>query len=165
MAEKKEVYKQKVKQTGYWNYKDLYNFCYNWLKDEGYKLKEKEYIEKISPAGKEIILKWEASKKITDYFKHVIEVDWHILFMKDAEVEQDGKKVSTNKGEVGITLKANLVRDYEERWEDKPFYKFLRGVYEKYIIRATKEEYEDDLEDKAKEFLKEIKAFLNLSGR
>ncbi|MBU2577192.1 MAG: hypothetical protein KKF50_05745 [Nanoarchaeota archaeon] len=165
MAEKKEVYKQKIKQTGYWDYKELYNFCFNWLKDEGYKLKEKEYVEKISSFGKEIILKWEASKKITDYFKQVIEVEWHILGMKDAEVERDGKKVSTNKGEVGITLKAILVRDYEERWEDRPFYKFLRGIYEKYIIRTTREEYENNLEDKAKEYLKEIKAFLNLGGR
>ena len=84
---------------------------------------------------------------------------------KDAEVEQDGKKVSTNKGEVKITIKANLVRDYEDRWEDRPFYKFLRGVYEKYVIRATREEYENDLENKAKEYIQEIKAFLNLSGR
>lgn len=165
MAEKKEVYKQKIKQTGYWNYKELYNFCFNWLKDEGYRLKEKEYIEKISTLGKEIILKWEAEKKITDYFKHVIEVKWHILGMKDAEVEQDGKKVATNKGEVGITITANLVRDYEERWEIRPFYKFLRGIYEKYVIRATREEYEKDLEEKAKDYIKEIKAFLNLSGR
>jgi hypothetical protein len=165
MAEKKEVYNQSIKQKGYWNYTDLYNFCFNWLKDEGYKLKEKEYIEKISSFGKEIILKWEASKKITDYFQHVIKVEWHILGMKDAEVEQDGKKVDTNKGEVKITIKADLVRDYEERWEDRPFYKFLRGIYEKYIIRSTREEYEDDLEDKAKEYIKEIKAFLNLSGR
>jgi len=165
MAEKKEVYKQKIKQKGYWNYTDLYNFCFNWLKDEGYKLKEKEYVEKISSFGKEIILRWEASKKITDYFKHVIHVEWHILGMKDAEVEQDGKKVSTNKGEVGITIKASLVRDYEEKWENNPFYKFLRGTYEKYIIRTTVDEYEDDLEEKTKEYIKEIKAFLQLSGR
>ena len=59
MAEKKEVYKQKIKQKGYWNYTDLYNFCFNWLKDEGYKLKEKEYVEKISSFGKEIILRWD----------------------------------------------------------------------------------------------------------
>ena len=165
MAEKKEVYKQKIKQKGYWNYADLYNFCFNWLKDEGYNVKEKEYIEKISSFGKEIILKWEANKTVTDYFKQTISVEWHILGMKDAEVEQDGQKVSTNKGEVAITIKANLVRDYEERWEDKPFHKFLRGIYEKYVIRTTVDEYGGDLEDKAKEYIKDIKAFLNLSGR
>ncbi|MCK5449810.1 hypothetical protein KAI32_03015 [Candidatus Pacearchaeota archaeon] len=165
MAEKKEVYKQKLKQKGHWNYVELYNFCFEWLKDEGYRVKEKEYTEKSSNFGKEIILIWEASKKVTDYFKNVIEVKWHILGMNDAEVEQDGKKIKTNKGEVGITIKAILVRDYEERWEDRPIWKFLRGVYEKYIIRTTVDEYEDDLEDKAKEYLREIKSFLQIGGR
>ncbi|MCK5321185.1 hypothetical protein KAJ38_01280 [Candidatus Pacearchaeota archaeon] len=165
MAEKKEVYKQKLKQKGYWNYVDLYNFCFDWLKDEGYNVKEKEYVEKLSSFGKEIMLKWVASKKVTDYFKNEIEVNWHILGMKDAEVEQDGKKVSTNKGEVGIVIKATLVRDYEERWEDKPIWKFLRGIYEKYVIRTTVDEYEDSLEDKAKEYLKDMKAFLQIGGR
>jgi len=88
-----------------------------------------------------------------------------ILGLKDAEVEQDGKKISTNKGEVEIKIRVNLVKDYEERWEDRPFYKFLRGIYERYIIRTTIDEYEDDLEDKSKGYIKEIKAFLNLSGR
>lgn len=165
MAEKKEVYKQKLKQVGYWNYKDLYNFCFDWLKDEGYKVKEKEYVEKLSSLGKELILKWVAEKKVTDYFKNEIEINWHILGMKDAEVELDGKKISTNKGEVAITVKATLVRDYEERWEDKPIWKFLRGVYEKYVIRTTVDEYENNLEDKAKEYLGDVKAFLQISGR
>ncbi|MEA3248702.1 MAG: hypothetical protein U9Q73_03290 [Nanoarchaeota archaeon] len=165
MAEKKEVYKQKLKQKGYWNYADLYNFCFDWLKEEGYKVKEKEYVEKLSGFGKEITLKWEASKKVTDYFKYVIEVKWHILGMKDAEVEQDGKKVSTNKGEVAITIQATLIRDYEERWEDKPIWKFLRGIYEKYVIRTTIDEYGDTLEDKAREYLKDVKAFLQIGGR
>ena len=165
MAEKKEVYKQKLKQKGFWNYTDYYNFCFEWLKDDGYNVQEKEYTEKLSSFGKELIIKWEASKKVTDYFKNVIEVKWHVLGMKDAEVEQDGKKVSTNKGEVSIEVTANLVRDYEERWEVKPFWKFLRGVYEKYIIRTTKKEYEDDLEDTAKDYISDMKAFLQIGGR
>jgi len=165
MAEKKEVYKQKLKQKGYWNYADLYSFCFDWLNEEGYNVKEKEYVEKLSSFGKEISLNWEASKSVTDYFKNVIEVKWHILGMKDAEVEQDGKKVSTNKGEVSIVIQATLVRDYEDRWENKPIWKFLRGIYEKYVIRTTVDEYAEDLEDKAKEYLKDIKAFLQISGR
>jgi len=165
MAEKKEVYKQTLKQKGYWNYEELYKFCFNWLVDEGYKIEEKEYTEKLTSFGKELVVKWEASKKITDYFKNVIKAEWHILGMKDAEVEQDGKKVSTNKGEVKIVFKGELVRDYENRWEDSPLWKFMRGVYEKYVIRTTKKEYEDDLEDKVKEYIKETKAFLQLGGR
>ena len=164
MAEKNEVLAQKIKQKGYWNYADLYAFCFNWLKEEGYKMKETEYTEKITGFGKELVLKWEANKKVTDYFKNTISVDWHILGMKDAEVEIDGKKASTNKGEVELKIKAELVRDYGERWEDRPFWKMMRSMYEKYIIRTTVDEYEDRLRDKATEYVKDVKAFLQLVG-
>jgi hypothetical protein len=165
MAEKNEVYSQSIKQKGFWNFTELYNFCFDWFGDEGYEVKEKEYTEKVSNLGKEIILKWEASKKVTDYFKNSIEVNWHILGMKDAEIERDGKKESTNKGEVKITIKANIVRDYEENWEKKPSWKFMRGIYEKYIIRTTIDQYEERLTNKVKTLIGEIKAFLQIEGR
>ena len=85
--------------------------------------------------------------------------------MKDTEVEIDGKKTSLQKGEVEIIFKANIIKDYEKRWEDKPFWKFLRGVYEKYVIRETIDEYEDDIENEAKEMISEFKAFLKIPGR
>jgi hypothetical protein len=162
MAQKKLIYKEKLTQVGYWDYNEVYIMLYNWLKDHGYSLTEGFYKEKLSGGGKEILIKWEAGKKVTDYFKYVIELDWHILGMKDAEVEIDGKKVKTNKGELEIVFKGTIIRDYESRWEDKPFHKFLRGTYENYIIRTTIDEYEDDLEDATKELISDIKAFLRI---
>ena len=165
MAQKKDVYKAAVKQVGYWNYGDLYIMTFNWLKDEGYKVFEEKYDEKLSAAGKEIIIKWVAKKKITDYFMYHIQLDWHILTMKDAEVEIDGKKVKTNKGEVKIDFKGTIINDYEARWEDKPLWKFLRSIYEKYVIRETVDEYEDDLEDDVRNMIKDTKAFLRIPAQ
>ena len=48
MAQKKIVYKEKLTQVGYWNYTDVYNMLFGWLKDHGYKLKETQYKEKLS---------------------------------------------------------------------------------------------------------------------
>jgi len=165
MAQKKEVYKEKLKQTGYWKYADVYNLAFSWLRDHQYKLKEDLYNEKLSANGKEVIIKWTAERKVTDYFKYQIKADWHILGMKDAEVEVDGKKVGTNKGEVEIIFKANIIKDYEKRWEDQPRWKFLRGIYEKFVIQATIDEFEDDLENDAKDMIRDLKAFLNIPGR
>ena len=86
MTQKKEVYREKFKQTGYWNYKELYELAFNWLKDYQYKLKEDLYNEKLSSNGKEVIIMWTAEKKVTDYFKFQIKMEWHILGIKDAEV-------------------------------------------------------------------------------
>jgi hypothetical protein len=165
MAQKSNVLKEKLKQKGYFNFADLYNFCFDWLKDEGYSVAETEYTEKLSSFGKEIMIKWEAKKKVTDYYRNSIQVEWHILGMKDAEVERDGKKESTNKGEIKISVGADLETDYEEKWEAKPFWKFMRGVYDKYIIRTTTDEYEDRLSGQGEEYVKDIKAFLQISGR
>lgn len=162
MAQKKNVYTEKLTQVGYWNYDEVYKFLFNWLKDEGYGIAETAYKEKLSGGGKEILISWDAGKKVTDYFKRQILLEWHILGMKDAEVEIDGKKVSTNKGELEIKFVANLVKDYEARWEDKPLHKFMRGLYENYIIRTTVTEYEDNLEDECKALIADLKAFLRI---
>ena len=85
--------------------------------------------------------------------------------MIDAEIERDGKKEKTNKGEVKMEFIVDLVKDYEEKWEDEPLWKFLRGIYEKYIIKTTSDEYEDRLEEDALEYIDQIKAFLQLGGK
>ena len=165
MTQKKEIYKGYVKQAGYWKYADLYNMLFNSLKDYGYDLSEDAYTEKLKDNGKEVIIQWTAARKITDYFMYQVKLDWHILGMKDAEAEIEGKKVSTNKGEVKITFKGNIIKDYEKRWEDKPLWKFLRSIYERNVIRKTIDEYEDDLEDEVKELISDTKAFLRIPAR
>jgi len=165
MSEKSNVFKEAIKFKGFWNYLEVYKFCFNWLKEEDYLVSEDTYTEKISSSGKEIEIKWTAKKKISDYYRNIIEVKWHILYMEDADVEVNGKKQRTNKGEVKITVSADLERDYEARWEDRPTWKFLRGVYDKYVVRTTTDDYEFRLENKANEYTEEIKAFLNLEGK
>ena len=165
MGEEKGVLKQSVKHKGLFNYSEFYNFCYNWFKDEGFLLSEKEYTEKISAAGKEVVIKWSAHRKITDYYQNFIDVKWHILGMNDAEADIDGKKVKMNKGEVKLEVDAKLKKDWEETWDKNPFWKFLRGIYDRYIMRTTEDEYEVRLIEKAEDFIEDAKAFLNLEGK
>ncbi len=163
MAEKDNVFEQDFKQKGFFNYVELYNFCFNWFKEHRYKILEDSYTEKLQGNGKEILIKWTALKKVSDYFKEEIKISWHILGLTDAEVMVGDKKEKTNKGEVKIKIAADLIRDYEENWDKTAFYKFIRGIYDKYIIRNTKDLYEDRLADAAREFYNDAKAFLNLA--
>jgi hypothetical protein len=159
------VYNESVKHKGYFNYSELYNFCYQWLKDEGYMVREEEYGEKITGGGKEITIKWSASKKITDYFRNLITVKWKIIAMTDAEIEINGKKEKTNKGDLKLTFEAELERDYEQKWEENPTYKFMRGIYDKYVLKTMIDQYEDRLWDKTESFVENAKAFLMLEGK
>ncbi len=164
MGEEKTVFEQTLKHKGTFGYSDLYSFCFNWLKNEGYNTAEDEYVEKVSGA-KEIQIKWKAKKKVTDYYQYIIDVKWHILAMTEVEVEENGKKTKTNKGDLKIVVKASVRRDWEDTWDKQPFYKFLRGIYDKYIMRTTNDEYEDALTGKAQSFVEDTKAYLNLEGK
>jgi len=159
------VYQEEVKSKGYFNYSELYNFCFNWLKDEGYMIREEKYQEKLTGGGKDIEIKWVATKKVTDYFRNSITLNWQIIAMNDAEVERNGKKEKTNKGDLKIKFTAELERDYERRWETNPTNKFFRGIYDRYIIKSTIDQYEDRLWSKVESFIENTKAFLSLEGK
>jgi len=165
MSEQDKIISNKVKQKGIFDFKELYTFCYTWLSDEGYFVSEDKYGEKITGDSKEIEIRWVAERKISDYFKFRIKIEWFVVGLKDVEVEKMGKKVKINTGDVEVKATGYLIKDYESRWETNGFMKFLRGVYDQYIIKSRVEQYEDKLVDEIDEFLGEIKAFLMVTGR
>ncbi len=165
MAEKDTIYKGKIKQGGIFSFKDFYNFTYDWLKEENYDMFETNYTEKVKGDSKQIEIRWEAHKEISDYFKFVIELKWLILGMKSIEVMKEGKKVKMDTGVLEIKYKALLVKDYENRWEDHPMWKFLRGLYDRYIVRSRIDDYEIRLLDEVDEFVSQCKSFLAIAGQ
>lgn len=165
MVEKDKVYAEKMKYTGIWDFKETYRFLYDWFIDKGYKLVEKSYTEKIKPDGKEIEIKWESKRKISDYFRFVIQANWRILGMTETEVQKEGVKIKMNKGYIEIKFIAILEKDYEHRWENNAFIKFLRGVYDRYIIRGRIEKYEDKILEEVDEAIAQTKSFLTIEGK
>lgn len=168
MVEKDRVFSGKLKYSGIFDFKEFYKFCYALLVDMEYdpsNIIEKEYSEKITPTGEEIQIKWEARRRISDYFRFFLKIDWIILNLKKVEVEKEGVKITTNKGDVEIRMTAILEKDYENKWENNPFTKFLRGIYDKYIIKSRIEKYEEKVYEEAEYFLAQAKSFLDLGGR
>ena len=165
MAEKDQIFSGKTKYTGIWDFKETYRFIYDWFIDKGYGLTEKGYSEKIKPDGKEIEISWEAKRKISDYFRFIIKANWRILGMTSVEVQKEGAKVKMNKGNIEIKFTAILEKDYEHRWENKAFMKFLRGVYDRYIIKGRIDAYEDKLQADVDEIIAQVKSFLTIEGK
>ena len=165
-GEKDIIFTSKIKSTGIFSFKDFYKFCYVWFIDEGgFDVAEEKYKEKLSGNSKNIEIEWLASKKITDYFKFEIKVDYKIENLTDVEVTKDGVKSKTNKGGVEVGVKGVLVRDYDGKFDKDAFRKFLRGVYEKYIIAARRMQFENNLVGLCNEFLEQAKAYLDLEGK
>jgi len=165
MSEKDTIYAGKIKHSGLFNFKDLYQFSYQWFIDEGYKLFERKYGESISGDAKDIELRWESKKDISDYFQFVIKMEWIILGMKPVEAQRGDKKVKTNSGVCEIKFKAILVKDYENKWETNAFMKFLRGLYDRFIVKNRIDDYEEKLLEEVHNLIDQIKAFLVLETK
>ena len=165
MAEKDTVFSGKFKQKGIFDFKDFYGFTYDWLKGEGYKVTEKVYSEEITGDSKKIEIDWECKKKVSDYFQFVIKVKWMVLGLKNVEVQREGKKLKMNSGQIEVKVGGVLVKDYEHKWEDHPSWKFLRGIYDRYIVKSRIDQYEGNLRDEVEEFIAQSKAFLVIEGK
>jgi hypothetical protein len=166
MAEKDKIFSSKVKYEGLMDFKEFYKFCYQWLLEETVlDLVEGKYAEKISGDSKGIDVEWTGTRKITDYFKFQIDVKFKVLNLTNVEITQDGKNIKMNKGSVEVGIKGTLVRDYDGKFEKTSSQKFMRSIYEKWIIYSRIKEYEGKLVEDCNEFLSQAKAFLDLEGR
>jgi hypothetical protein len=166
MAEQETIFSTKIKYAGIFLFKDFYNFCYDWLTDEtGLFVGEDAYTEKLEGNAKNIEVQWTGTKKVTDYFKFKIVVNFRILGLTNVEISRDNTKTKANKGSVEIKVKGVLIRDYQGKFEIDAFRKFLRSTYEKWVIPARIDEFEGKLIEECDEFLTQAKAYLDLEGK
>lgn len=152
----------KIKHKAVFSLKELYKMLYRWFETRGYIFQEKEYKDEESgPTTKTLEIKWYTEKEVDDYFKFVIELQYLVLGLESAEVEEAGVKRETNRGEIEFRVKSYILRDWQNKWE-RGFLKLIRGIYEKYIISARIEGYEDEIYEETYKLMDEIKAFLNI---
>jgi hypothetical protein len=166
MAEEQDIFSSKIKHDGVFSFKDLYKFCYDWLTEEtGLSVSENEYSEKISGDAKNIEVKWTGTKKVTDYFKFKVSVKFRVIGLKNIEAIQEGTKINTNKGSIEISIKGTLIRDYQGKFEKSSTQKFMRSIYEKWVIPSSIDQFEGDLAGKCDTFLGQAKSWLDLEGK
>jgi len=167
MPEKEVKFSSKIKSTGIFNLSSFYKFCHEWLTEEAsLGIVEDKYKEKLEGETKAIEIEWTGGRKVTDYFMFEVKVSFKIVNLTKVEIDRGkGVKEKTNKGAVEVKVKGSLVRDYEGKFEKTAFKKFLRGIYEKWVIPSRIRQYEDTLTEDCSNFLAQAKAYLDLEGR
>jgi hypothetical protein len=165
MAEKEIIIAEKLDYSGLLKFSDFYQYAHTWFSEESYGVTEEKYSEKITGNSKEIDIEWKASKQISDYFKLEQKIKFEIKSLVEVEVEIDGKKAKMQQGKVRVDIKGALVKDVKSAWDPKPMLRFLRDVYDKYIIPQKVDAMEDKIKADVKDFKEEMKSFLDLSGK
>ncbi len=147
-----------VKYKKYFSMEGLYKLLHEWLIEEGFtdslggeEYIEKLYLEKETPAGKEIWIWWETENIPfgSKYYKKKIEIKYHCLGLKSAETIYKGKKVEINSGEVEVMVTGTIETDYLNKIEKHPilglFEKFLRERLLKKQLEAMERDFYRDL--------------------
>jgi hypothetical protein len=166
MVEKDALFKSKARHVGIFDFKETYRVLFEWLYNEGYDVNEILYKEVVQQGGtKEVDVFWEATKKISDYFKFFIKVRFHPVQMTSVEVEIEGVKQKMNKGDFTIEFECVLLKDYDSKWETSSFIRSLRRNYDKYLQRGRIEQHEGRLIEEMQNLVEYAKAFLALTGR
>ena len=146
MTEKDKLFSSKIKYNGILSFSDFYKFCYDWLIDEtGLILSEDKYAEKLAGDSKNIDIEWNSFRNLTDYFRFEAKVVFKIIGLTNVEITQDNKKIKTNKGSVELSIKGVLARDYKGKFEKTAMQKFMRAIYEKWVIPARVEQFEEKI--------------------
>jgi len=163
MAEKKIAFNSKViNYEGLFSAREVYMLIDSLTAQKGYDKVELLNSEQVHGKGKDLVLLLEPYKKITDYAKLLL---WMRIIMENVEnveVEKDGKKLKMNKGKVTIIVQGFLHTDYEARWEQKPWYVFIRTIFDKFIYKMYTDKFEAQLSTDCLDVYNQLKAYLNL---
>ncbi len=156
------VDKLRLNYEGIFSAKDFFNMIDDFLDRKGFEKKDLKHIERITPEGKHIEYEMIPWKKFTDYSKCEIRARVTMTEVKEVEMEKDGMKMVLNKGKIKIVMDGYLTTDYENRWESKPAFMFIRAVFDKYFYKPFTSGYQNDVGGYTKDFYNQMKAFLNL---
>lgn len=155
----------KTKGKGIFDMGELYQNMKTWLDFQGYgdqekTFQEEKYVERIKGESKQIEIRWRADNLFNEYVSYTLGITFFIVGLKDVQIEKDGNKVGSNKGEIEIRFNAKLNLDWKNKWKSP----FVQGIYNNYVIRDKIEEHKTDLYNKTYSLYDEVKKFFEMYG-
>ncbi len=161
MSEELLVSKVNVNYSGRFNLKKFYRFLSKLFSEYNYTINENVY--KYSASQKLLEIEWKCTREIDDYTQFKIMVWITGRGMEKVKVKKGDVIEEYDKGDIDVTMKAFLVTDYNDKWENNPILKFLKGIYEKYLYKSTLDQLQEKILSELYSIQNEIKSFFNLS--
>jgi len=163
MSEKDYVARNlKLRQTAIFELDDLYKVMTKWFDENGYDWIEKDHKEiKRGDGHKKLYLNWWTEKKIDDYVKFHIDIEFFIGCV-NVEVEKKNHVKVCQEGEIELKFNAFLEKDYEDRYESRALSKFFRELYDKVIVGDKFDKLSGELFEQLNNLMSEVKAFMGL---
>ncbi len=161
----------RIKHKDFFNMKALYVIMHEWLVEEGYASRkdanfpETFYLHRDTlRSGQELWIWWRVEKKPSSnsFYRFKINIDFHVILLREADVVYEGQKFKADWGEPEITITATIESDFEKKWQK---HWFLKNFYEIFWKRMYKQDFElhkHELYRDAYRFQEAIKTYLKL---
>jgi hypothetical protein len=155
-----------VKFKGVFDYEGLYKMMHAWLISKRFLFHEPKYKDKVStPFGNEIEINWDCEKKVTEFIREWIHIEFHMWDFSEVEVIKDGKKTKAAKTRMEIKFSCQVELDYSKKFteeEGPSFAKKLGQFYVQHVIYWDwRIKYANVLEYSLYDLQTKVKKFLN----
>lgn len=148
----------KITEKSPFDLQELYHLLLDWASVQNYDFVEKGHEHEETEEGSSLMIKWILERKQDDYSEFCIEIKISGSGIK--EVIKGKHKLF--QGKITIKFESYIRKDYEERWEAKPFAKVIRGIYDKFVLGAHFAKYEKKLKDETYDIYEHTKSYLGL---
>ena len=166
----------RIKYEDYFHIKNVYIMIREWLIEEGFvnrvdhEFNEEFYLQREhQKAGEELWIWWRFIKNPAtglhrggNYWAYFLDVDYHIILLREVEVMHQGTKYKTNWGEPEITITARIVYDYEGKWRKNRFMYELNKIMMKRLFKKELESHRLELYREAYRLSEAIKTYFKL---
>jgi len=165
----------KIKYKDYFHIKNLYIMMREWLVEEEYSpveswdFPEDFYLQRETQRkGTEMWIWWRLKKVPSgnSYYRYILDVDFHVLWLKEAEVIHQGQKFKTNWGEIEITIIGKLEKDYMHEegkgWRDHFLLKHFDNLFHKRIFKKDLDMHRLEFKRDVYRFQEAIKTYLKM---
>ncbi len=152
-----------ITYEGLFNIRDLYDVMEHWFKERGYDKYEKKNFEQVLKDGRDIYIETWPTKALTDYARITMKIMIHVKKMKDVIVKKDNMDIKMNQGKVNVEFKGYLLTDWENRWDGKPLFYFLRTAFDRWVYPVNTSKWQAAVAEEVNLLYQTMKGYLNLN--
>jgi hypothetical protein len=115
-------------------------------------------------SGQELWIWWRLEKTPTgnSFYQFHLDIDWHVILLKDAEVMFQGMKFKANSGEPEFKIYAKIIADYTKKWRKTPFLRQMILPFYKRIFKVSFEAHKKELFGELYRFKEAMKTYMQL---
>ena len=148
---------------GVFNIKELYRIIDTRFKDRGYDKQEIKNWEDVSESEKQVVLEIIPYKKVSDYARIDIRIFMIFSKLSEMDIEKEGIRYKMNRGRAEFYFDAYVVTYYENKWQTRPLFFFIKNVIDKFIYRVYTSSYDGEAIRDCSDVENEIRSFLNMN--